>query len=155
MSVTISRATIVDLPNIQFLNNKLFDLEISEFDNNSLIPDWSMSKYGKNYFSDMIKNHFVLIATDDIHTIGYLAGKIGITETYTKGTLAEIDNMFIDSNYRGRGVGKKLIDVFKAECVLRGVSSIRVGTVAKNRNAIAFYEKQGFEVHNITLNHNL
>ena len=152
--IKIERATLKDLSDIQHLNNKLFELEIADFDPN-LTPNWPLSDAGKEYFTDMIENHFVLIAKDDNWIIGYFAGTIGITEIYTKGTLAEIDNMFIKLDYRKRGVGKMFLDVFKAECIKNKITSIQVVASARNTNAIAFYEKNGFAPHNTTLNLNL
>ncbi|GHU02164.1 hypothetical protein FACS1894186_6300 [Alphaproteobacteria bacterium] len=154
MTVKIERATLKDLSDIQHLNNKLFELELANFDQN-LISNWPLSKEGKAYFSDMIENHFVLIAKDDNRTVGYFAGTIGVKEFYTKGLLAEMDNMFVEEKERGQGVGKMFLDAFKNECVKQNISAIRVSASAKNKNAIAFYEKTGFEVHNITLNQKL
>jgi GNAT superfamily N-acetyltransferase len=154
MSIQIRKATIKDLPAVQELNNKLFELELANFDPN-LIPNWPISDAGKEYFTDMIENHFVLVAEDKDKVVGYFAGTIGITEFYTKGTLAEIDNMFSLESYRGKGVGKMFFDSFAGECRAAGVDSIRATASAKNENAIASYKKWGFAPKNITLNFDL
>jgi hypothetical protein len=61
MNIKIEKATMENLPDIQNLNNKLFELELQNFDPN-LIPDWPLSDAGKKYFTDMIENNFVLVA---------------------------------------------------------------------------------------------
>ncbi|MDR0448932.1 MAG: GNAT family N-acetyltransferase [Rickettsiales bacterium] len=154
MDIKIEKGAIKDLPDIQTLNNKLFGLEIANFDPD-LIPNWPLSAEGKAYFKDMIENKFVLVARDGGHIIGYFAGTIGLDMPITKGPLAEMDNTFIEEDYRGGGIGRKFFDVFLAECKKRGVYAIRVNASFANKTAIAFYEKLGFKPKNLTLDFKL
>jgi len=154
MSIKIEKATLADLSDIQVLNNGLFELELANFDPN-LIPGWPLSDEGKNYFTNMIENNFVLVAKDDAKVVGYFAGTIGITEIYTKGALAEMDNMFILDAYRRQGIGKQFFDIFVAECKKQNISAIRATASYKNKAAITSYEKWGFGPKNITLNFDL
>lgn len=150
MNVLVRKATINDLAIIQQLNDRLFELEIESFDP-TLTPKWALSEKGRAYFADMIENGFVIVAEEGEDVIGYLAGRIGLKQFYQQGLRAELDNMFIDESYRGRGVGKNLINLFLKECKKEKVSSVRVTASAKNKNAIAFYEKIGFYKKDITL----
>jgi ribosomal protein S18 acetylase RimI-like enzyme len=63
----------------------------------------------------------------------------------------EINNMLIDDKYRNHGVGKALVDKFKKYCADRNIQNLKVVASAKNKDAIEFYKKQGFNEFDITL----
>lgn len=59
--------------------------------------------------------------------------------------------MLVIEEYRGTGVGKKLIDNFKEYCKSQNIDNIKVVASFKNKNAINFYRKNGFEDFDLTL----
>ena len=59
--------------------------------------------------------------------------------------------MLVNSDYRGYGVGKKLIDSFKEHCKSMNIENIKVVASYKNRGAVEFYHKNGFEEFEVTL----
>lgn len=63
--------------------------------------------------------------------------------------------MFIMESYRGQGIGKMFFDAFVKECHDKNITDIRVTASAKNKGAIAAYEKWGFSTKNTTLNYKL
>jgi ribosomal protein S18 acetylase RimI-like enzyme len=144
-------ATPKDLGDIQALNHKLFELEYANFDP-YLKVGWSLGEDGKKYFSDAIENRRAIVAVEGGKTIGYLAGSFKLDEPYTKGIIAELENMFVAEAYRGDGVGKTLVEEFIKLCREKNVDDIRVTASAKNIGAISFYERAGFAHHNIVLN---
>ena len=74
-------ATINDLPFIQDLNNELFNLELQNYDN-TLVKGWALSNEGKEYFEDLISNHYVIVALLNDMIVGYLAGSINDKGSY-------------------------------------------------------------------------
>lgn len=152
--IVIRQATLNDLQTIQKLNYELFKLEKENFDS-TLIVDWSLSEEGKNYFEDLIKNEYVIIAMDDESIIGYLAGTINEKCYYELVQYGEINNMLVDNKYRGYGIGKQLINCFKEYCKSKNITNLKVVASAKNANAIEFYRKQGFKDFNVTLTMNM
>ena len=122
--IKIRKATIDDVRAIQELNNDLFKLEKENYDT-TLISDWPISDEGKDYFSDLINNHYVIVAEDN--------------------------NMVVKNEYRGKGIGKSLINYFKEYCKSNNVYNMQVIASYKNRDAIEFYRKNGFEEFDITL----
>lgn len=74
-NVNIRKATLEDLSTIQELNNSLFKLEKENYDP-TLVNDWPLSEEGKDYFSGLINNHYVIVALLDNRIVGYLAGSI-------------------------------------------------------------------------------
>lgn len=146
MNIDIRKASLEDLESVQELNNKMFELEYKHFDN-TLNVGWTYEKAGSDYLKNMIENQIVYLAIINDEIVGYLAGKVG----YTKSKLAELDNMFVTQEYRKYGIGAKLLDEFKKHCLTNGMDNIKVTAFAKNKNAIAFYIKNGFEEWDITL----
>jgi N-acetylglutamate synthase-like GNAT family acetyltransferase len=146
----IRQATINDLKTIQKLNHQLFKLEKENYDP-TLIADWPLSQIGKDYFEDMINNKYVVVATSKDVIIGYLAGAIKEKCTYTSAQYGEIENMFIESQYRDQGVGKALISYFKKYCIDKNIHNLKVLASAKNKAAQEFYKNIGFDDFEITL----
>lgn len=149
-NVIIRRATIEDLKTIQTLNNNLFELEKENYDS-TLVKDWPLSEEGKEYFSDLINNHYVIVAILDNVIVGYLAGSIEEKGSYVEAQYGEINNMLVSDEYRGYGIGKSLINSFKEYCKSNNISNIKVVASYKNKNAIEFYRKNGFEEFDVTL----
>ncbi len=149
-NVVIRKASLEDLNTIQELNNYLFKLEKDNYDS-TLIKDWPLSKKGKEYFSDLIENHYVIVAIVDNSIVGYLAGSIEEKGSYEEIQYGEINNMFLKEESRGLGIGKSLINYFKDYCREKNISNIKVVASFKNKNAIEFYHKNGFEEFDITL----
>lgn len=150
MEIIIKKATIENLKDIQELNNKLFELEYENFDE-SLRVGWPLENEGEEYFKEVLNNGIIYIALADNKIIGYLAGSFNVENTYVTKTLAEADNMYILEDYRKYGVGTKLMNEFKNECIKRGIQELKVTASAKNINAINFYRKKGFEDFELTL----
>lgn len=150
----IRKANLKDLEIIQNLNNEFFDLELKNYDT-TLVKDWAISSEGKEYFEDLIKNHFVVVALLENQIVGYLAGTINEKGSYENIQYGEINNMFIKDSCRGYGVGKKLVNEFKLHCKNNSITDLIVTASAKNKNAINFYKKNGFEEFNLTLTMNI
>jgi ribosomal protein S18 acetylase RimI-like enzyme len=149
-NVIIRKATLEDLSTIQELNNFLFKLEKEKYDP-TLVNDWPLSEEGKEYFLDLINNHYVIVALLDNNIVGYLAGSIEEKCSYVEVQFGEINNMLVKDEYRGYGIGKSLIDNFKEYCRIKDILNIKVVSSYKNKNAIEFYRKNGFEEFDITL----
>ena len=71
------------------------------------------------------------------------AGEIvGITAGYTWAGVSEIKQMWVHEAYRGRGLGRALLDAMVAEAAQRGVEKIWVASYSFQ--APGLYEKAGF-----------
>lgn len=69
--IIVRKAKLEDLNVIQNLNNQLFKLEKENYDS-TLVQDWPLSEDGKQYFEDLIINHYVIVAIKDEAIVGYL-----------------------------------------------------------------------------------
>ena len=148
--IFIRKAQLEDLNIIQNLNNELFKLEKENYDS-TLVRDWSLSEDGKQYFEDLIINNYVIVAIKDDKIVGYLAGSINEKGSYEEIQYGEINNMLVDNNFRGLGIGKLLIDKFKQYCKDNNINNLKVVASAKNIKAIEFYKNNGFNDFDITL----
>ena len=59
--------------------------------------------------------------------------------------------MLVKNNYRGYGIGKRLINSFKDYCKSQNIHNLKVVASSKNEKAIDFYRKNGFEDFDLTL----
>jgi len=88
------------------------------------------------------KNKILIIAKDS-ETKGYLIGSL-LINAYTK--TGYIDDVFVSANFRGKGIGKKLISEFKIILRKKHIKKMRLGVNPKNKNAIKLYKKLRFKI---------
>jgi len=144
-------ARVKDLEEVLKLNSKLFKKERKEFDK-SLDLNWTYGK-GKKYFKDRIlkRGGFVEVVENKGKIIGYLCG--GITEKLfyrKKAKYAELENMFIEKQFRNKALGTRLTKDFLVWCRKDKVNYISVIAHTENKS-VDFYRKFGFKDYNLTL----
>lgn len=157
MVIKLREANINDLNSIRLLNKKLFLEEFERYDK-TINCEWPLSEEGNNFYTERILGPngcaFVLIENEKI--IGYLVGSLSKDEFYRCiNNFAELDDMFILPEYRNKGYGGMLYEEFIRWCKSKNVKCLKVLVTAKNKEAIQFYKKKGFEDHNVTLEKDL
>lgn len=153
MELTIKSATIENLKDIQDLNLMLFKKEYEEYDK-TLNCEWTFGVDGEDYFRKRISEEdgCALIAVINDKVIGYLVGGLNEEDSYrTLPIFAELENMFILDEYRGKGLGSKLYQAFVDWCKLKGVGRLKVVASVKNMEGINFYRKNGFKDYDLIL----
>ena len=154
----IRHAKIEDLPEIQKLNQELFDFEAQYI--SSYNREWSYSKQGEKYFKQRLGIEtpvnskllpFFFVATIDNQIIGYLIGSMGFYPFRTINPIAEVENMYVKQDQRRKGVGSALVEAFKKATKTRGVKLFRVESLENNAVAMDFYRKMGFIERSIFL----
>lgn len=86
------------------------------------------------YYKENLPTYFQYVNLLGFEQEGVLIGFMGIAE-------GNLEMLFIDSQYRGRGIGKKLITY--------GIENLRVTKVdvnEQNPQAVGFYEHMGFRI---------
>lgn len=144
MDLKVRRATINDLTEIQRLNHDLF-LHDHKFDP-ALNNHWPLSKNGEKYFRQAITNnkYLALVAQSEKKIVGYLVGLIWNPWPSRPVKTAELDNMLVVPNFRGKGVGTTLVNEFIKWCKKRGIKSVVVMAYTGNRRALNFYCQHKF-----------
>lgn len=80
-----------------------------------------------------------LVVEEDNKVIGFILG-YPLTQK-----LVYLDLMTVHKNYRGKGIGQKLIKTFKEELKKRGVKEYLLFTPSFNKRTINFYQKKGLK----------
>ncbi len=145
--ITIRRGDIEDLAEIQRLNQQLFIYETEQrFHSGTYDYQWPYAKGGTDYFSGFLgasSEKILILAQADGKTLGYLAGSFAVHSYRLQNPIGEINNMFIEADFRHSGVGSKLFGQFKTWLNANKVAHVRVSTFTKNAAAISFYRSLG------------
>ncbi|QGA80393.1 GNAT family N-acetyltransferase [Candidatus Nanohalobium constans] len=117
-------------------------------------PEWTLTEEAANWYRERINqgNGFAVVAQEDQTVIGYAIGVTESAEEFrTTDTLAELETMYLQPQYRGQGIGSKLVQEFKDWAREKGADRLRVEASAENEDAIRFYQENGFEDYSVTL----
>lgn len=110
----------------------IINLEKGIFGENGAIDLWNLKpyiKYGK-VFVYLVQNEVVAVAE--------------LMRAWS-GDKAYLYGICVDGNFRGQGIGKKLIENICEYLKAQGVKLIELTVAPENKEAIALYEKLGFE----------
>lgn len=108
------------------------------------------------YFTDNLEdaNAMILIAEADGEALGYILLLHRVFEenvfAYAHSRL-HIDQMSVSAKYRSKGIGHLLMDKAIEYGRELQVNYVTLGVWAFNEGAIAFYEREGFEVMTQTM----
>lgn len=90
------------------------------------------------------------VAVEGERVIGFLSLIFYRTLFHAGGT-ALVNELIVDRDRRGGGVGRLLMDRAVAEARGRGMDEIEVGTETDNAAALRFYKKNGFDEEYVLL----
>jgi len=65
------------------------------------------------------------------------------------GPVALLDELVVAEEHRGKGIGRKLVEVARDFALRKGCLELEVGTAAENGSACAFYRAVGFDTEHI------
>ena len=85
----------------------------------------------------VVEINSIIVGVASLHIIEKLTRKMGL-----------IEDVAVDSNYRGKGIGIKLIRNLTSEAKNMGCDKIVLNSSKDN---ISFYEKSGFKVNEIQM----
>lgn len=91
-----------------------------------------------------------IIAEADGKIAGFLS-MIFYKTFFHKGGTALINELVVNKDFRGRGIGKTLIETAKKEALERGMDEMEVGTEKTNQAAQKFYGGCGFDEEYVLL----
>lgn len=87
----------------------------------------------------------LILAKDDGKVIGCLQLSIIPYLTYKGSSRAQIEGVRVDSGYRGKGIGKQLIEFAIERARKPGVIMVQLTSTSTRKEAIKFYENLGFK----------
>lgn len=100
--------------------------------------------YETSHGIDVNYKRFALVLSDDQNTT------LGVLNAFTAFAEIYIDDMWVDSHYRGKGYGRKLIQALEDHFKGKGFNNINL--VTNQFQAPEFYKKCGFELEFIRKN---
>lgn len=108
----------------------------------------------KDYFKKVIKNkdNILLCYEEDKIIKGYIYLKI-VDNTNKKGYL--IDGLYVDNEYRNKGIATKLIENALNVIKDTNVDVVDINAMANNSAAINLYKRFGFNEFKISLRKNI
>ena len=81
-----------------------------------------------------------------VATVGSkVVGFVGLMTTPGSKEDGEIEPLIVHRDYRGRGIGRALVDVARKEAIRLGVKFVTVRPVARNKAALKFFRDEGFD----------
>ncbi len=139
-----------EVKKLQDLNDEVF-VDNSQYDPD-LKVDWAQSPVGKEYFTEVVNNPeaICLIAEENDVPMGYVAAGPKVID-YRNSKYIEIENMGVSPAYRSLGLGSKLIEKVIELAKEKGFQKVFVNTYIANVKAVNFYEKNGFNKIDVSL----
>ena len=88
---------------------------------------------------------FLFVAVAGDQTVGFISGELRQgSPTFLPKTWASVDDVFVEPEYRNRGMGRALLQSVKAWAQERDADGISLQVAAANSRGRKFYEKLGF-----------
>lgn len=137
LEITVRSATLQDFNELDKLANELLSLDVS--------PRESIFKKSLEDTSSMF-----FVAEIDQKIVGFIESRI-FPDFVEGASIAIIQSLIVDSNYRRRDIGSKLIQKVIEEVKEHYVVELHVWVNFDNQLAEQFYKKHGFKKRSLLL----
>jgi len=137
-NVLIRQATSDDVPAMAGLLAELFSIE-ADFE-----ADATRQRHGLEVMLDGCGKHrCVLVASAGTRVIGMGTVQLVIS-TAVGGPSALIEDLVVSQGYRGRGIGRQLLQAVSDWALAHGALRLQLLADAENLPALAFYANRGW-----------
>ena len=146
-AAVIRPATSADLPRLGRLGAVLVE-EHHAFDTRRFLP--TRDRTPADYAAFLVRqladpSVIVLVADDHGDVIGYAYATIeGYDYMSLRGPAGVIQDVIVDPEFRGRGVGAMLLEATLTELDMRGARQVVLTTAERNEGAQRLFAKAGF-----------
>lgn len=139
----VRQATLEDVPALVALFQELDRMQ----------SDWRVftprpgfyDEVGLKYREAMsTENAVVLVAEDEGEIVGMAYGEVRVPSRFSDERALELSGVVVRTGYRGRGVGRALVQEAARFAGELGVEWVELKTFAPNQGAMAFWEGLGF-----------
>jgi phosphinothricin acetyltransferase len=138
--MNIRNAKLEDIDHINDIHNQAinekFKVAYLTSWTNDMMLDWFKKHGSKEYPVYVAEINNTVIGF--IYIDSYRPGRVALKQT------AEI-SYFVDKNYRGRGIGKKLIEFMESQCDNLGIKTLFAIIIDNNEASIKLMEKCGYK----------
>ena len=101
----------------------------------------------RRFLADVANNgySFLFLAAAGDRTVGFISGELRQgSPTFLPKTWASVDDVFVEPEYRNRGMGRALLESVQSWAQERGADGISLQVAAANVRGRKFYEDLGF-----------
>lgn len=118
----------------------------------STVVDWPVA-HGDRYFRELaVGTHGTCwVAEGAGRVCGYLVGRRRPDSDMRTVRVAELEEMYVAPDWRGRGVGGRLVGAFLDWAGEVGADRVAVTAFASNERALSFYRRHGFAPRSVSL----
>jgi GNAT superfamily N-acetyltransferase len=114
------------------------------------LTEWHREIYqdqtiGGEHPEDYFDKHLAKVGPERLWVAVHDSRVVGLVGLIVEGNEAEIEPVIVCKAYRGKGVGKQLIETVISEARKIGVRLLNVRPVARNMETIKFLYQQGFK----------
>ncbi|MEM2118452.1 MAG: GNAT family N-acetyltransferase [Candidatus Bathyarchaeia archaeon] len=103
------------------------------------------STIGGEHPKDYFDKYLTKFGCEQLWVAVAVSKVVGLVGLIVEGNEAEIEPLIVSRSYRGKGIGRKLVERAVSEARLLRVRFLSVRPVARNIQAIRFLHKQGFQ----------
>lgn len=93
------------------------------------------------------------LAEDQGALVAYLLAGGGQNPLLDGPPIATVHDMWVEPPYRGRGVGRALVEAWRRGAQAGGAGAFEVGTLTLDADAVAFWQRMGFGPWRVVLRH--
>jgi len=113
------------------------------------LTEWHREIYqdptiGGEHPEDYFDKHLAKVGPDQLWVAVHDSRVVGLVGLIIEGNEAEIEPLVVSKAYRGKGMGKQLIEKVVSEARKMGIRLLCVKPVARNMRTIKFLYQQGF-----------
>lgn len=145
--IVVRSATPADLPRLGRLGALLVETH-HDLDPRRFLPtrDRMPADYAAFLVEQMRAAHVVLLVAEDHgDVLGYAYAAVeGHDYMALRGPAGVLHDLVVEPAYRGRGIGRKLLDAALAALATLGAPRVVLSTAAGNDSARRLYERAGF-----------
>jgi ribosomal protein S18 acetylase RimI-like enzyme len=151
--VTITRGTADDIPRLEPLWVAVHHQHAASMPELApYVSDAETWRERRALYTELFRkpDTFLLLASLGSELIGYAlvhvtpASETWIADTWVTGDIAELESISVLPEYRGAGIGSKLLDECHRELEALGVSDVIIGLLPGNEGARRLYERHGY-----------
>jgi ribosomal protein S18 acetylase RimI-like enzyme len=146
--VLIREATIADLPKLRALAVRVFTITFEKSNNPEDFKAFMDEAYSEEQMREELAEPraVYLIAEDGEHFAGYArVRENNEVDSYLGTNHLELQRLYADIPWQGKGVAKALMDACEKIARDRGKDWIWLGVWEHNPKAIHYYQKHGYE----------
>jgi len=130
------------------LQQYLADMDIEGY---NIVGDGYRDKYFEKTLEEVKKcNGKILLYKDNEKIVGLIVGIINNDDTirydFKAPKRGRITELVVDKDYRGKGIGKKILLKMKEQLKTNGCEKIMIAVFGYNESAIKFYKENGFHI---------